>query len=252
MDPGICLGKDKAVVPWSAIVQSQDNFVARKYLPADVDLKEPSKLQNWDTTALLNFWYARQENKEGPVFLFKAWKNKDGDMVPSVLSGKSPSPQTRVVRKQHRVTIQRPRDSSTELLSDGERIAHPTEDDVDDDSADGRSPQKKPRYSWGPAIKGTEVRTSIPKPRKAKPATSGALLTSQMGDLLAGLTAEPTGDGTEEVEVEMEMARGKTSPAPKRKRGKKAVVEPSARTMRSKSQMPVDSTPRVTRARGRR
>ena len=55
MDPGICSGKDKAVVPWSAIVQSQDDFVARMYLPADVDLKEPSKLQNWDTTALLNF-----------------------------------------------------------------------------------------------------------------------------------------------------------------------------------------------------
>ncbi|KIK44646.1 hypothetical protein CY34DRAFT_41170, partial [Suillus luteus UH-Slu-Lm8-n1] len=65
-------------VPWSAIVQSQDDFVARTYLLADVDLKEPSKLQNWDTTALLNFWYARQEKNEGPTFLFKAWKNKDG------------------------------------------------------------------------------------------------------------------------------------------------------------------------------
>ncbi|KAG1866344.1 hypothetical protein C8R48DRAFT_772442 [Suillus tomentosus] len=51
----ICSGKDKAVVPWSAIVQSQDDFVAQTYLPADVDLKEPSKLQNWDTTALLHF-----------------------------------------------------------------------------------------------------------------------------------------------------------------------------------------------------
>jgi hypothetical protein len=94
------------------------------------------------------------------------------------------------------------------------------EDDMDDDSADGRSPQKKPRYSWGPATKGMEVRTSIPKPRKAKPATSGALLTSQMGDLLAGLTTETTGDGTEEVE--MAMDRGKTSPAPKRKQGQES------------------------------
>ncbi|KAG2113685.1 hypothetical protein DEU56DRAFT_761928 [Suillus clintonianus] len=57
----ICSGIEKAVVPWSAIVQSQDDFVARQYVPADVDLKEPSKLQHWDTTALLNFWYARQE-----------------------------------------------------------------------------------------------------------------------------------------------------------------------------------------------
>ncbi|KAG2141458.1 hypothetical protein BD769DRAFT_1383718 [Suillus cothurnatus] len=40
----ICSGNDKAVMPWSAIIQSQDDFVARKYLPVNVDLKEPSKL----------------------------------------------------------------------------------------------------------------------------------------------------------------------------------------------------------------
>jgi hypothetical protein len=100
MDPGICSGKDKAVVPWSVIVQSPDDFIPWTYLLADVDLKEPSKLQNWDTTTLLNFWYTWQEKDEGPTFLFKAWKNKDGDMVPSVLSYKLPSPQTHIVRKQ--------------------------------------------------------------------------------------------------------------------------------------------------------
>ncbi|KAG1719202.1 uncharacterized protein EDB91DRAFT_1089472 [Suillus paluster] len=86
----ICSGIDKAVVPWSAIIQSQDDFVARQYLPEDENLKEPSKLQNWDTTALLNFWYARQKMGEGPMFLFKAWRNKEGDMVDSVVSEKSP------------------------------------------------------------------------------------------------------------------------------------------------------------------
>ncbi|KIK33659.1 hypothetical protein CY34DRAFT_110569 [Suillus luteus UH-Slu-Lm8-n1] len=54
---------------------------------------------------------------------------------------------------------------------------------------------------------------SIPKPCKAKPATSGALLTSQMGNLLAGLTTETTGDGREEVE----MDGGNTLPVSKRK-----------------------------------
>ncbi|KAG1823827.1 uncharacterized protein BJ212DRAFT_1296367 [Suillus subaureus] len=68
----ICSRSDKAVVPWSTIIQSQDDFVARKYVPADVDLKEPSKLQNWDTMALLNFWHAQQEKGKGPTFLFKA------------------------------------------------------------------------------------------------------------------------------------------------------------------------------------
>jgi hypothetical protein len=91
MDTGICSRSDKAVVPWNAIVQSQDDFVARKYLLEDVDLKEPSKLQNWDTTALLNLWYARQDTGEGQTFEFKAWKNKDGDMVASAVSGTSTS-----------------------------------------------------------------------------------------------------------------------------------------------------------------
>ncbi|KAG2060483.1 hypothetical protein BDR06DRAFT_1016990 [Suillus hirtellus] len=137
--------KDKAVVPWSAIVQSQDDFMAQTYLPVDVDLKEPSKLQIWDTTTLLQFWLARQETGEGPTFLFKAWKNKDGDMVPSVISGNSPSPQTRIVRRQQRVTIRRPQESSTEAESDKESATHHMEHNVDDDLADGRPPLKKPR-----------------------------------------------------------------------------------------------------------
>ncbi|KAG1719392.1 hypothetical protein EDB19DRAFT_1918993 [Suillus lakei] len=189
----ICSGIDKAVVPWSAILQSQDDFVARKYLPADVDLKEPSKLQNWDTTALLNFWYARQETGEGPTFLFKAWKNRDGDMVASVVSGRSPSHQTRKVRKQ---MIRRPRESSTEAESDPESDTHHMEDNADDDTADGRSPQKRPRRAPGPssAREVTAVPRSIPKPRPVKPAKTSALQTSRMGDLLVGLADAVTGD----------------------------------------------------------
>ncbi|KAG1763344.1 hypothetical protein EV702DRAFT_1255604 [Suillus placidus] len=224
----ICSGKDKAVVPWSAIVHSQDDFVAQTYLPADVDLKEPSKLQNWDTTALLQFWHARQERGEGPTFLFKAWKNTDGDMVPSVISGKSPSPQARIGRKRQRVTIRRPRDSSTDSEGDTESSTHHTEVDVDDDSADRRPPLKKPRTGVS-APKGTAVPRAIPKPRQAKPAKTGALLTSRMGDLLDGLTEEATGEVKDDVEVEDRM----TAPEGKRRRGKRAVVEPSARTTRS-------------------
>ncbi|KAG1851352.1 hypothetical protein DFJ58DRAFT_842234 [Suillus subalutaceus] len=140
---GICSGIDKAVVPWSAIIQSQDDFVARKYVLVDVDLKEPSKLQHWDTTALLNFWYARQEKGEGPTFLFKAWKNRDGDMVASVVSRDSPSHRTRKVRQ---VMIRRPQNSATETDSDPETDhesdpesnpegnTHQMEDDADDDA----------------------------------------------------------------------------------------------------------------------
>ncbi|KAG1837548.1 hypothetical protein F4604DRAFT_1692194 [Suillus subluteus] len=245
----MCSGKDRAVVPWSAITQGQDDFVERRYLPEDVDLKEPSKLQNWDTTALLNFWYARQESGEGPAFRFKAWKNQDGDMVPSIVSGRSPSPQTHKARKQQRVTLRRPRDSSTESGSDAKNDTHHTEDDADEDLDDGRSPQKTPRKTAGPAPKVPDVPHAIQKPRGAMSVrTTGALLTSQMGDRLAGLTD----DATSEVNEDVEMEKRNTSPAAKRRRGKKAVVEPSTRTTRSKSQMPVENTLGATRARGRR
>ncbi|KAG1719960.1 hypothetical protein EDB19DRAFT_1918361 [Suillus lakei] len=174
---GLCSGLDKAVMPWSAIIQSQDDFMVRKYVPADVALKEPSKLQNWDTTALLNFWYAQQETGEDPTFLFKVWKNKDGDMVASVISGNSPSHWSQKVRKQ---TVQRPWDSSTEAKSDPQSDTHHMEDDGDDDVANGRSLQKRPRRALGPssAWEGTAVPCSIPKPRLVKLAKTGALLTS--------------------------------------------------------------------------
>jgi hypothetical protein len=97
-------------------------------------------LQNWDTTTLLNFWYAWQDTGEGLTVEFKAWKNKDGDMVASVISGTSTSQQTRKVKKEQRVMIRRPQDSSTKAESD----THQPEDDADDDSADGGSPQKRP------------------------------------------------------------------------------------------------------------
>ncbi|KAG2057430.1 hypothetical protein BDR06DRAFT_1018960 [Suillus hirtellus] len=241
----ICSGKDKAVVPWSAIVQSQDDFVTRTYLPVDVDLKEPSKLQIWDTTTLLQFWLAWQETGEGPTFLFKAWKNKDGDMVPSVISGNSPSPQTRIVRRQQRVTIRRPQESSTEAKSDKESATHHTEHNVDDDLADRRPLLKKPR-TGGPTPRGPAVPCSIPKPRLAKPAKKGALLTSRLGDLLTGLTDKAMGKVRDDVEMEESL----TQLAQKSRRGTRVTVEPSTRTTRSKLQMPVDSTPRVTRAWG--
>ncbi|KAG2338186.1 hypothetical protein BDR05DRAFT_1004423 [Suillus weaverae] len=166
MDTGFCSGIDKAVVPWSAIAQSQDDFVARKYVPADVDLKEPSKLQHWDTMALLNFWYARQETGEGPTFLFKAWKNKDGDMVASVVSGNSPSQQTRKVRKQ---MTRMPQNSSTETESDLESDSHRMEDgNVEEDVAmEGENTSLAPKNMWGKkAVIVPSVRTTQSKSKQ--------------------------------------------------------------------------------------
>ncbi|KAG2071465.1 hypothetical protein BDR04DRAFT_1117658 [Suillus decipiens] len=142
---------------------------------SDVDLKEPSKLQNWDTMALLNFWYAQQEAGECLTFLFKAWKNKDSEMVPSVVSSKSPSPATKTIRKQKRAIHQSPEDSSTEAQSDTQE----TEEEADDDSADGRSPHKRARRGAGnPSGAGQKltVLKSLPKPQQTKMANVGALI----------------------------------------------------------------------------
>ncbi|KAG2061129.1 hypothetical protein BDR06DRAFT_1002302 [Suillus hirtellus] len=165
------------------------------YLLADVDLKEPLKLQIWDTTTLLHFWLTQQETGKGPTFLFKAWKNKDEDMVSSVISGNLPSPQT-------------------QAKSDKESATHHTEHNVDNDLADGRPLLKKPRTE-GPTPRGPAVPHSIPKPCPAKPAKKGALLTSQMEDLLAGLTEDATGEVRDDVEMEESIM----PPAQKRRRG---------------------------------
>ncbi|KAG2141229.1 hypothetical protein DEU56DRAFT_754948 [Suillus clintonianus] len=223
---GICSGIDKAVVPWSAIIQSQDDFVARKYVPVDVDLKEPSKLQHLDTTALLNFCMEEQR-----------WKNRDGDMVASVVSGNSPSHRT---RKVSRDMILRPWNSATETDSDPESNPegdfHHMEDDADDDAVEGRSPQKRPRTEPGPstAHEGTAVPRAITKPHPVNAWKTGALLTLRMGDLLAGLTERVTGNVQEDG-----ATKGiNRSPAPKNMRGKKAVIEPLVRTTRKSGLSP--------------
>ncbi|KAG2067291.1 hypothetical protein BDR04DRAFT_1159335 [Suillus decipiens] len=171
----LCSGNDKAVVPWSAIIHSQDEFVVRTFLLADVDLKEPSKLQNWDMTVLLNFWYARQEAGKCPTFLFKAWKNKDSEMVPSVVSSKSPSPATKTIRKQKRAIHQSPQDSLTEAQSNTQE----TEEEADDHSADGRSPHKRARRAenLSGACQKLTVPKSLPKPWQTKTANIGVKTT---------------------------------------------------------------------------
>ncbi|KAG1720015.1 hypothetical protein EDB19DRAFT_1836266 [Suillus lakei] len=78
----MCMGNNKAAaaVPWGDLVKSQSDFFDNTYWPADVQLVEPSKVDKADTTALLYFWYCRQQRKLRPTFCFKAWKDTDGNM----------------------------------------------------------------------------------------------------------------------------------------------------------------------------
>lgn len=77
---GFCCQRPKASVPWSAVRDSQDDFIESHFLPADQKIKDPSKLQSADADHLLDFWYQRQKNKIQPTFSFKAWQNHEREM----------------------------------------------------------------------------------------------------------------------------------------------------------------------------
>jgi hypothetical protein len=64
-------------VPWSAIRDNESRFISRQYVPTDVKIKDPSKLQSSDADALLEYWYERQKDEVGETFVFKAWMDKD-------------------------------------------------------------------------------------------------------------------------------------------------------------------------------
>jgi len=63
-------------VPWSAIRDNESRFISRQYVPTDVKIKDPSKLQSSDADALLEYWYERQKDEVGETFVFKAWMDK--------------------------------------------------------------------------------------------------------------------------------------------------------------------------------
>jgi hypothetical protein len=67
----------------------QGDFISGRYLPDGVQVKDPSKLQTTEATALLEFWYDRQENGVPPVFQFKGWKNGRGELVDPVQADRS-------------------------------------------------------------------------------------------------------------------------------------------------------------------
>ncbi|KAG1748878.1 uncharacterized protein EDB91DRAFT_1244686 [Suillus paluster] len=263
-----------AVVPWSAIVECEDDFVSPMYLPSRVHLKDPSKLQNSDATALLNFWYARQENGDDPIFLFKAWKNKVSNMMKPVLTGGSDKSHACIPHRG--IMIRRPQDSSMESEING-RLHHalaanahwlsknnqvsleddsPGDDDsgMDEDSARTvhKGVQVVPGLLSARNI-GQGVQHPLLKPRPVRPArpvqwAAGPLLGSQMGDLLVGLTCANRGVDRQNEAVTEEETH--VSPVPKGiQQQKKVIVGPLSRTQSKTMEKSLDIPRRVTRAR---
>ncbi|KAG2086761.1 uncharacterized protein F5147DRAFT_781536 [Suillus discolor] len=54
--------------------------------PAGVQFKEPSKMDISDASALLQFWFARQEQNIQPAFSFMAWQDSDSEICEAVVS----------------------------------------------------------------------------------------------------------------------------------------------------------------------
>ena len=76
-----CSKEKDARVPWKYVVEEPDTFVDAKYLPDGVKLKDTEKLVAVEVDALLNHWRRRQQRpSEGPVFLFRRYRMKDGTL----------------------------------------------------------------------------------------------------------------------------------------------------------------------------
>ncbi|KAG1787391.1 uncharacterized protein HD556DRAFT_1312847, partial [Suillus plorans] len=83
----ICCGKRKVPVPWSDIMKGQSRFISSTYLPNDIKITDPSKMQRNEANALLECWLDRQDHQVGLTLKFKAWIDDKGKMHSPVGEG---------------------------------------------------------------------------------------------------------------------------------------------------------------------
>ncbi|KAG2080326.1 uncharacterized protein F5147DRAFT_813230 [Suillus discolor] len=83
----ICCGKRKVPVPWSDIMKGQSRFISSTFLPNDIKITDPSKMQRNEANALLEYWLDRQDNQVGLTLKFKAWIDDKGKMHSPVGEG---------------------------------------------------------------------------------------------------------------------------------------------------------------------
>ncbi|KAG1839868.1 hypothetical protein C8R48DRAFT_679736 [Suillus tomentosus] len=83
----MCGGEDtaKSAVPWGDVSQDPSAFFDGTNWPAGVQFKEPSKMDISDASALLSFWWGRQEQNIQPAFFFTAWRDSDGEICEAVV-----------------------------------------------------------------------------------------------------------------------------------------------------------------------
>ncbi|KAG2087464.1 uncharacterized protein F5147DRAFT_781336 [Suillus discolor] len=110
-----CSQKPKASVPWSAVMEAQENFIKPKFLPTGGKIKDPSKLQLHEADRLLQFWHQRQKDKVRPTFEFKGWQDHEKEMREPVekISESDSSTTCSPVTSRTRVPVQKPTGRST-------------------------------------------------------------------------------------------------------------------------------------------
>ncbi|KAG2057443.1 hypothetical protein BDR06DRAFT_1005078 [Suillus hirtellus] len=105
-----CSQKPKVSVPWSAVTETQENFIEPKFLPISGKIKDPSKLQLHNADWLLQFWHQRQKDKVRPTFEFKGWQDHKKEMREPVekISESDSSTTCSPVTAKTRVPVQKP------------------------------------------------------------------------------------------------------------------------------------------------
>jgi hypothetical protein len=77
-----CSHGKKSAVDWTALSKNQDEMIDPKYLPADFEFRDPSKMKKVHYQSLLEHWYTRQEdNSIETVFAFRGYWDPSSDSV---------------------------------------------------------------------------------------------------------------------------------------------------------------------------
>lgn len=126
-------------MPWAKIISNPDGLLHRKYLPAGVYLKEPSKLKKLEVDKLLDFWKNRADRGIVPVFAFHRWMNWQGELMEPVeteVDGWGDSPAGDGNESANEAAADQERDADDESHAD-EEPAGDGNDSADEATADG-------------------------------------------------------------------------------------------------------------------
>ncbi|KAG2100191.1 uncharacterized protein F5147DRAFT_655632 [Suillus discolor] len=140
-----CSQKPKASVPWSAVMEAQEDFIEAKFLPTGGKIKDPSKLLFHEADQLLEFWHQRQKDKVQPTFEFKGWQDHDKEMREPMdkITGYDSSTICSLVTARTRVPVKKPTGKSFGKPTGRVEQESSDEDEDKDEDDEVQSPPSK-------------------------------------------------------------------------------------------------------------